>query len=470
MSGTQQNRHSVRGRIVDALRCRAGLVVVITAVTARTILLTAGLLMLWAAVPTVFGATVTTVQSGSMEPAIRVGDVVTAVTVDPGHLTEGRVALVAAPDRPERRVLHRIVDVEHGAVTLRGDANPQPDAQPVPVEHVVGVGVLRVPWIGLPGTWVRTGAVPELVVLVLALGVLLRASTSDRNLRRGMEPCVACGAPSSGDLHRAQQADRARRHLALPTAAAVLVGALVIGTGVSASFTAGVSTAADLDTARFPCMRETVGSPLLAYGFGEPDGTDIDDVTGGGAEGSLFNAVRVDASCAGNPYIHLDGTTGAVYATKRFSAPQQFTIQAWFRAEKPQGKVMGFSSAAFGGSGSFDRHMYVGADGRLVFGVTNGSARVIQSTARVDDRQWHHAVGVMGSGGMQLWVDGVLQGQNTNARAAAYNGYWRVGLESLYGWPNRPVTHYFDGDIDSVAVWHTALDQSAIHSLWEHGR
>jgi len=140
----------------------------------------------WAALPAVWGWPSTTVMSGSMEPAIAIGDVVVAKPVDANALTQGRVILVDDPDHPGRLRLHRIASLEpDGSLRLKGDANAATDSSAVWPSAVHGVGYILVPKIGLPIVWIRTG---EWVKLAAATGVLAGAAalmTLDRRLTRG---------------------------------------------------------------------------------------------------------------------------------------------------------------------------------------------------------------------------------------------------------------------------------------------
>ena len=98
------------------------------------------------------------VVSGSMQPRIAPGDVVLTTPVTPEQLQPGQVLLFADPADPGRSLLHRLVAFdEHGDLVTRGDANQSDDPVPVPAADVVGRAQLRVPHIGLPAYWWRTG-------------------------------------------------------------------------------------------------------------------------------------------------------------------------------------------------------------------------------------------------------------------------------------------------------------------------
>ncbi|MEZ5248168.1 MAG: PKD domain-containing protein [Ilumatobacteraceae bacterium] len=136
--------------------------------------------------------------------------------------------------------------------------------------------------------------------------------------------------------------------------------------------------------------------------------------------------------------VTLNG--GYTYTNASAAAPQTFSVEAWFRTSNTGGgKILGYGSSRTGNSSSYDRHFYIGNDGRLRFGVNPGGVRVVTSPTSLLDNRWHHAVATVGNGVLSLYVDGQLVDQLTGvAGGETINGYWRVGGDNLSGWPNRP--------------------------------
>lgn len=139
------------------------------ALLARTVLTTLAGLLVWTVLPLALGWQPSVVLSGSMEPAIRTGDVVVTREVPAAQLRPGHVLLADSGDG--RRLLHRFDSTDDdGGIVLRGDANESPDSTPVAAEAVHGVGVLRVPWVGLPYAWAAQGRYVNVALAVLGLG------------------------------------------------------------------------------------------------------------------------------------------------------------------------------------------------------------------------------------------------------------------------------------------------------------
>lgn len=135
--------YSFRPRHRQARRAKEGSLagwIVITVVAVAIIWFSVGLFPIHPAL----------VSSGSMRPTMDVGDVViiakvSANVVEPGDIIQFR--------RPEKvTVMHRVVDIqqtEGGEVFItKGDANSEPDTDPVIPENVVGKAVFNIPKIG----------------------------------------------------------------------------------------------------------------------------------------------------------------------------------------------------------------------------------------------------------------------------------------------------------------------------------
>jgi signal peptidase I len=82
------------------------------------------------------------VTGASMRPALEAGDV---VIVNPSADVEsGDIALFSQPGHGP--VLHRVVAVENGMLTTKGDANSSSDAEPVAPENVGGIAACVIPF------------------------------------------------------------------------------------------------------------------------------------------------------------------------------------------------------------------------------------------------------------------------------------------------------------------------------------
>jgi PKD repeat protein len=216
-----------------------------------------------------------------------------------------------------------------------------------------------------------------------------------------------------------------------------------------------------------PYAQEVLGDGASTYWrLGEASGSTAYDWAGqdDGTVGTGVTRGATGAAGDGDGASTFNGTTdGLVASQSLIDGPNTFSVEAWFRTTSTAGgKILGFGSANTGNSGSYDRHVYMGTNGKLSFGVWTGSSVTVSSSASYNDGQWHHVVASLGSNGERLYVDGVLVGQRSDVSAGqAYQGYWRVGGDN--SWSGAP---YFTGDIDEVAIYPTVLSYRQVVDHW----
>ncbi len=182
---------------------------------------------------------------------------------------------------------------------------------------------------------------------------------------------------------------------------------------------------------------------------------------GTGATRAVAGAIAGD----GNKAIKMNGASSSrLYGGKVSSGLNRFSVEAWFRTSSSTGgKIVGYgTSTSATSSTSFDRHLYIGSDGKLTFGVNPNSRRSVTAPTAVNDGKWHHAVGTLSPSGMKLYVDGVLRAERTDTISGEISkGYWRIGGDAVAGWPAAGAQD-FVGDIDEVAVYGRALTATEV--------
>ena len=123
--------------------------------------------------PTIFGLTGVTIQSGSMEPIANIGDYVLLTLPKDGEIEKGDIITFV-----ENRILvtHRVEEIVNKdgeeAFITKGDANNVEDSDLVYIENIVGVSVLVIPKLGQVFNFVssRTGLIViGVIILILFL-------------------------------------------------------------------------------------------------------------------------------------------------------------------------------------------------------------------------------------------------------------------------------------------------------------
>ncbi len=213
------------------------------------------------------------------------------------------------------------------------------------------------------------------------------------------------------------------------------------------------------------------GNPSYYWPLGEDSGTTGFDWANGN-DLTVNNAVRAASGMnltQASKSTDFAGTSGSfATTTSAVTGPQQFSIEAWFNTTSTRGgKIVGFGNASTGNSGSYDRHVYLSNTGQVSFGVYPGASRAVTSAAGFNNGQWHHVVATMDASGMKLYLDDRLVGSRTDTTSAqAYDGYWRVGGDSLGSWPSAGSSGYADANISDVAIFDRALTRRDVDSHW----
>jgi signal peptidase len=107
-----------------------------------------------------------TVQSGSMEPAIKVGSMVVTKSQDTYQVSD----VITFKDREDaqKTTTHRIVGKEDTGIiryTTQGDANDAADSNQVLPPQIIGKVIFKIPYFGYPVAFARTW--PGVIILII---------------------------------------------------------------------------------------------------------------------------------------------------------------------------------------------------------------------------------------------------------------------------------------------------------------
>jgi len=138
-----------------------------------------------------------------------------------------------------------------------------------------------------------------------------------------------------------------------------------------------------------------------------------------------------------------------------------FTVAFWFKFERNP-STFAYSPSFIGkgvtNSGYTLRTSY--ADGKANW-VKNDAVTYDSTTSFVAGTWYFISVTFNGSL-IKVYVNGTEQSSTSYTNHNTNNGYFNVGRESVY-------FRYFDGLIDELGIWHTALSSSTINALYNGG-
>jgi signal peptidase I len=437
------------GRVLRIVVARAALALVVS-------------LVVWSLLPLLAGWTPRVILSGSMEPRIHVGDIVVTRTVPGASVTKGQVITVKDPDHPEKTRTHRVLRrASDGTIVTRGDANPQADSSHISDDDVLGVGVVRVPFVGRPAYWMAEHNWLALGATTLFLGWCVM--TVMPSSRRDEDTDDDGDRPSTGS-----GPTRFRRPRRIAATVAVAAAAVCAVTGpadaafklTAANPVSTLSAAASFASASYSAT-VIADVPQFFWRLGESSGSSAADAKNGrtGQLNGAYTWGRAGAITTqpSNTALGVDG--GYVNQPAALASGNTFSVETWLRTTRSTG---GGLVSLIASSGP-ERSLYMGNDGKVRFGL-NGTALVTSSKA-LNDGAWHHVVYTNASTGSQrakLYVDGSLDKQGSASVTVSKTGNWRAGQAQWNSsWEGNP-DQFFRGDLDEVAVYTTALTAQKI--------
>lgn len=165
-------------------------------------------------------------------------------------------------------------------------------------------------------------------------------------------------------------------------------------------------------------------------------------------------------------------TSWTTSSTQHFAA-DTVSVETWFKTTVAGGRIIGWSNRnTQGNSQKHDRQLYIDNTGKINFGVHPGTTRLVVTSANaVNDGKWHHAVGTLSKNGMKLYVDGQVQGARSDLTHGQHlnMGWWRLGGDTVSGWPNAGSNGFFNGSVDEVAIYKKELSATEIANHFAKG-
>jgi signal peptidase I len=454
----------------------------LAATAARALVYSLGSLLLFAAVPALWGWTPTTVMSDSMAPSMMSGDIVVSMPVSASEVRLGQVLLFDDPDHDSRLRMHRLVEMQDGGMMVtKGDANASNDSTPAAPASVHGVGILRIPMVGSFAMWAGNGHWPIIVAAMAAVVALLFLTRIDRYLlypREGDDPVD--GMPRHRGIYHARGIAR----IANGSSALIVIGlglaSVLVATGTAhAAFTkTTVSPTSTLEsTAAYSCLTPAApaDNPFSYFTYNETSGTAVTDISGASPlhPATLTGGVsRVAGNCNKNasPYITLDGATGEVTQTSTITSVITFTHETWVKTTSTTGgNIMNIGNVSTGLSTNHDRHLYMDNAGRFIIAAATALGVVkAQSAPGYNDGTWHHVVATGDLLSIKIYVDGALV-QQSGGLFLTLGGTPRVGYDTMSGIPSPPTSARFTGSLDNTAFYSTQLEAPKVLAHYNVG-
>ncbi|GAB2457749.1 hypothetical protein GCM10011375_06650 [Hymenobacter qilianensis] len=176
----------------------------------------------------------------------------------------------------------------------------------------------------------------------------------------------------------------------------------------------------------------------------------------------VYTSSAQNLSGSGNKLAFNGLNTYINCGTSNRGITQRVTVEAWIRTTS-SGNQWVASKYLNSLTEKKGFHLYI-SNGQLYFnGYTSGGISVSSgaSGTRVNDGRWHHVAGVCNLNTWQVYVDGVLE---NNATYPFLTADLATSSALAIGVYIAQSENLFQGDIDEVRVWRTALTQDQIRA------
>lgn len=202
-------------------------------------------------------------------------------------------------------------------------------------------------------------------------------------------------------------------------------------------------------------------SPAMYLRLGEPSGTNANDETANGNDGTYVNAPTLGVAGAiddGDTAVTLtliqsEQITVADHAT--LDLGDVFTLECWVKVAS-----FGFRRRIID-KGADAYCIEFQADDKLWL-LREEVAYIVTSTVAISDSDWHHVVATKNGAAVKLYIDGVDRtGTVTDSTCGNNATDLRIGVKY------DDAQFFYDGSLDEVAVYPTALSQARVQAHFD---
>jgi hypothetical protein len=205
-------------------------------------------------------------------------------------------------------------------------------------------------------------------------------------------------------------------------------------------------------------------TPVGYWRLGEASGTTADNAQGTSARDGLYvgtptlgaaGALNSDSDKAIGP---LDGTSQYVRIdhSTAFNLGNTWSIEAWVS----RGSTGAYRIIASKGTGAYE--LSLDTDGTLTLRQANTG--IMLATVAAIGTGWHHVVGTKNGSTLALYVDGSAASTDSSANATTTDN----GTYLIIG-GNWDSGNFFNGSLDEVAVYGTALSSTRVAAHYTAG-
>jgi sugar lactone lactonase YvrE len=167
--------------------------------------------------------------------------------------------------------------------------------------------------------------------------------------------------------------------------------------------------------------------------------------------GNKIRKIVPNTTSASNISLHYDGADYVeIGGTGDLNFTNAMTVEAWFKVDRFDKQ---WQTIASKGDNSWRLSRSQNGNNLEFFATRVGGANFgVGGSRNVNDGKWHHVAGVFNGTSIQLYVDGVLDGQTTGASIAIQSSTFKAAI----GHNTQQLDRKWAGNIDEVRIWGVA--------------
>ncbi|WKZ27772.1 MAG: DUF2341 domain-containing protein [Candidatus Dojkabacteria bacterium] len=213
-------------------------------------------------------------------------------------------------------------------------------------------------------------------------------------------------------------------------------------------------------------------SGLLAWwkfdeGLWNGTANQVIDASGNNFHGTATGGAVVTGNSIYGNSGSFDGTNDYVnfnHNALNFGANDSFTVSAWVKANNPTSGTIRTAVQRYNTGTTYPYVLKLHSDNTWQFAIWDGSNNPTASSSNNVNSDWHHLVGVRdkAKGTLSLYLDGVLVSEvaDTTTGSISNAASTKVGIQTTTN------IAPWNGLIDDVRIYRTALDKKAVEDLY----
>jgi hypothetical protein len=209
-------------------------------------------------------------------------------------------------------------------------------------------------------------------------------------------------------------------------------------------------------------------SPVSYWRLGETSGTSAADETG--TNPGTYSNVLLDQPgalfCDSNPSASFDGAQSymRVPASPSLDMTSGVTVELWVKRRTISSTYQVLVGKPGNGVSKFENYaVWLAPSNKLTAYFGNGSTSVGVQTPPITDTNWHHVVATHNGSTVRTYVDGALK------QEVATTVQLTANTEPLNLGRANNNTYFFNGWLDEVAIYPTALPATTIQAHYAKG-